>query len=508
MSSMKIEVVPDASTPAGGHAIIRLRGIGLLPPGSTFRIDPIDDMEGGPQSGWPSGELRPLETRQIADGVEFRVGPEVVDSPRLEPGTPVTISLPGSSLSGELVWPDLPVSSGAAVAAVVMSPSQMASELAAAERARLEVAAHPALKPTTAASPVLSSPSPVKASEYEFEAPPAESQPESQPSAPAAGEFDAGRVLHIPDPALAASANASTGRVAPSLPPLYAQNSTQKSSQNSTQDSQPSAERSRPYDKSLSRLAKSVATGPGDQAADAGLPTVLLKRTGDDKGGSIGISRGELRPGTIEGRVSPPQQPSRVMPFLAGASAAGLAAAAIIAVLMVRQTHAPIGMPGATGAGPTVAAGTKTGLADVFTAGYQSPRGEIATDVDLPTALRLADYNLHGIDRPVDRAEAEFWLKKAMSLTAGHSQLRWAMTQLGTLQAEPVTGTPDYEKARMLWEIAGANGDPIALCFLGTLAEFGLGAAADRTKALEYFKQSKDFGGCPNADEAIARLSK
>ena len=43
MTLMKIEVLPDTSTPAGGHAIIRLIGIGFLLPGATFRIDPIDD---------------------------------------------------------------------------------------------------------------------------------------------------------------------------------------------------------------------------------------------------------------------------------------------------------------------------------------------------------------------------------------------------------------------------------------------------------------------------------
>ena len=65
-----------------------------------------------------------------------------------------------------------------------------------------------------------------------------------------------------------------------------------------------------------------------------------------------------------------------------------------------------------------------------------------------------------------------------------------------------------YDKARMLWEISAANGDPVAMCFLGTLLEFGLGAPADRGKALDQYKRAKEFGGCPNADEAIARLSK
>ncbi len=147
-------------------------------------------------------------------------------------------------------------------------------------------------------------------------------------------------------------------------------------------------------------------------------------------------------------------------------------------------------------------------IADAFMAGPQSPRGEIATNIDLPTALRLADHNLHGVDRPIDRGEAEFWLKKAMALTASHTQLRWALTQLGALAAQPVSGEPDYEKARLLWEISAGNGDPVALCFLGTLAENGLGAPANRIQALQYYKRSKELGGCPSTDEAIARLSK
>jgi len=141
MTIMKIEVFPDLSHPAGGHAVIRLKGIALLPPGSTFRIDPIDDsLDDGDIEGWPHGDLSPLDTRQTPEGIELRVGPDVVDAPMLEPGTPVTISVPNSKLTAELIWPDLPLSSKAASAPVVMSPSQMAAELAANERAKIEAA--------------------------------------------------------------------------------------------------------------------------------------------------------------------------------------------------------------------------------------------------------------------------------------------------------------------------------------------------------------------------------
>lgn len=484
MSLMKIEVVPDTSTPSGGHAIIRLRGIALVPPGATFRIDPIDDDAEGPQPGWPSGDLKPLETRQTADGVEMRVGPEVVDAPLLEPGTPVTFSVPDADISAELVWPMLPVSQGKITPSMVMTPSQLAVELAAAERARVTAAAAPLATGKEPLTPVNGARH--KPAVLTMEA--AEAADHGVPDhGPAASAEDAVTLQEslFPQPA----------SVSPGLSLLSTNGA---------------PERARPADKSLSRLAKAVdRPEPPALAEDEGAMPAIVLKTANESAGQVDVSRGRLHPGTIDGTVSEPIAPSRVMPFLAGAAASGLVAAAVIAVLLFSGVRGPGGLlPAPSGAIGAAAGGTKIGIADVFSAGYQSPRGEVASDVDLPTALKLADYNLHGIDRPVDRAEAEFWLKKAMSLTASHSQIRWAMTQLGTLQAEPVAGPPDYEKARILWEIAASNGDPIAMCFLGAMLEFGLGQTADKARALEQFKRSKDFGGCPNSDEAIARLSK
>lgn len=494
MTMMKIEVIPDTSTPAGGHAIIRLRGVALLPPGATFRIDPIDDsLDNGDPASWPRGDLKPIETRQTPDGVEMRVGPDVVDATLLEPGTPVTISVPDGHVSAELVWPDIPLSASGSPTAVVMTPSQMAAEIASAERAKLEAAkvaeaskaadAMRALAIPPAANDTVAASSGETSNQV--------SVIEQHRMLAAARALEAALAVEPAATAPAALDLADSQARAPQPPAMAA-----------------SSDRGRDPDRSLSSLAKPPADR-ADQLAhmadrDSSLPAIILKRATEQA--ATPLAPTELRHDTIEGHVAPPASTSRLMPFLAGAGAAGLAAAVILAVLAVRNGSLPF--PTAGGVAPAGASLSKTTLADAFLAGTQSPRGEIATDVDLPTALRLADYNLHGIDRPVDRAEAEFWLKKAMSLTASHSQLRWAMTQLGTLSAEPVAGPPDYDKARMLWEISAANGDPVATCFLGTLLEFGLGAPADRTKALEAFKRSKELGGCPNTDEAIARLSK
>ena len=488
MTMMKIEVFPDTSTPAGGHAIIRLRGVALLPPGATFRIDPIDEaLDDGVPASWPRGNLKPIETRQTPDGIEMRVGPDVVDATLLEPGTPVTISVPDGHLSAELVWPDIPVSSGNAVAPVVMTPSQMATEIAAAERAKLSAAKAAEAAARAAAGKA------AKAKASAAAVPPNAVAP-TDPARTAVLEQQ--RMLAAARELEAALALGPDGIDGHGIPLPITTGSLFRP-----------AETMRETTRALSSLAKSPGERADQLAAmadrDTSLPAIVLKRASENA--ATPLSTGELRQETIEGKALPPLSPNRLVPFLAGAGAAGIAAAAIFAVTTLRSGSGPLPAPVATTLSNT---GTKTALADAFSAGTQSPRGELATDIDLPTALQLADYNLHGVDRPVDRAEAEFWLKKAMSLTASHSQLRWAMTQLGTLSAEPVAGSPDYEKARILWEISAANGDPVAMCFLGTLLEFGLGVPVDKAKALDAFKRSKDFGGCPNTDEAIARLNK
>lgn len=498
MTVTKIEVFPDTSQPMGGHAIIRLRGVAVWPPGATFRISPIDEtLSDGQEAGWPHGDLYPLKTRQTPDGIELLVGPEIVDAPLLEPGTPVTISVPDGHLSAELIWPELPVSSDAATAPVVMTPSQMAAELAATERAKTEAAnAAEAARAARAAAEraQLDQPAGKKVKPV---APASVS--EQQRMATATRELEAALAL---EPDAAKHMNGSGGKY-PSAPQPKA-----PSNANGTA----TVERQRTgTSSSLSSLSKPAdRVEPPVMPDDSGrsLPTIILKRINEKSASVVPTDQEptQLRRETIEGQVSTETARGRMMPFLAGAGAAGIAVAVVFALLAMRHTS---GNPvTGTDLSQASAAAHKSTLADAFTVGTQSPRGEIATDVDLPTALRLADYNLHGVDRPIDRAEAEFWLKKAMSLTASHSQIRWAMTQLGTLSAEPVTGAPDYDKARLLWEIAAANGDPIAMCFLGTLLEHGLGLAADKAKALDYFKNSKAAGGCPNSDEAIARLSK
>lgn len=135
-----------------------------------------------------------------------------------------------------------------------------------------------------------------------------------------------------------------------------------------------------------------------------------------------------------------------------------------------------------------------------------SPRGTEAGAVGLADALKRADQQLAG--SASDREEARFWLRKALSQGLGEQRLVWALTQLGTLYAAPSAGLPDYDSARTLWQLAAAQGDPVALCFLASLHENGLGTPKDQVRALVLYRNAKTNGGCRNVDQSIARLAK
>lgn len=133
MSAVSVEVVRD------GEAVIRLDGIFEVPPSTVFRIEPLD--EEGARAGWPAGDLKPMSVRVGERGVELLIGADVVDAPRLLPGTPVAISVPGAALRSELRWPSLPPSKGRRRGAAVVTGEKRAADIAArAEQQRAELA--------------------------------------------------------------------------------------------------------------------------------------------------------------------------------------------------------------------------------------------------------------------------------------------------------------------------------------------------------------------------------
>jgi hypothetical protein len=147
-------------------------------------------------------------------------------------------------------------------------------------------------------------------------------------------------------------------------------------------------------------------------------------------------------------------------------------------------------------------------LAEILDVPGTSARGLDASASDISQSLKHADESLYGGAGKADRDEARYWLRKSLSLGLGDARLVWALTQLGTLYASPGAGAPDYDAARVLWELASAKGDPVASCFLASLHEHGLGVPRDSAQALQLYRRSKANGGCRDVDKALARLSK
>ena len=134
-----------------------------------------------------------------------------------------------------------------------------------------------------------------------------------------------------------------------------------------------------------------------------------------------------------------------------------------------------------------------------------SPRGVNARDIGSGKSLENAQAALGGADAARDTEEGSFWLKRYLQGALGDDRTLRALTHLGSTYAEPVGRAPDYTKARLVWEMAGAMGDPVAMCLLGVMHENGLGLVRDKKKALPWFERAKKAGGCPDVDDSIAR---
>jgi len=190
---------------------------------------------------------------------------------------------------------------------------------------------------------------------------------------------------------------------------------------------------------------------------------------------------------------------SRLSPMTA--FTAGLIATSIILVIALFNVA------------PENTAGKQPSLSEIFMVEDTSPRGIDARGFDRDDAILLANQFVHGIERSSDKEEGAYWLRKALSLKLSNEQMTWALTQLGTIYATAAAGDatgnqPDYQSARMLWEMAGANGDPVSLCFVGRLYEYGLGVARNVATARANYERAQTLGGCPQLDAALARVGK
>ncbi len=146
-------------------------------------------------------------------------------------------------------------------------------------------------------------------------------------------------------------------------------------------------------------------------------------------------------------------------------------------------------------------------LVKVFATEPRSPLGRTSAGITREDALAFADRHLRGSDGwPMHRQEAAYWLKYATAGTVADPSLTWALTQLGSVFATADSGKADYRKARAVWHVAAALGDPIAYCFLGRMHEFGLGTARNDTTARHFYSRALSVGGCPGLAQSLSRL--
>ncbi len=442
MSAFQVAVVADETAPAAGTAVVRIAGLKAWPEDATLRILPIDEAAVPPKSdGWPWEAIRPLRVEVTAAGVDVVLGPEVVNSARLLPGTPITIKVGAANLEVEARWPSVTPTLRRRAGAVAMSASQLLTAKAEREKADRLAAAHRrdlaevAVKSARDAASAL-----------------------AEPAHPVArGQGDAGQLARLLPMRRTAT---------PPTDPLP--NPPSRADANSAQSS-------------LGQLAK---LGPPPPSNVVPMPQPQAPSIANRQSGLRGFAAGLATMAAVFAGITVAGPPSWLPPQLFGAHMA-VAGPAQIGVLDLQSV-----------------------FKDMAASGTQSPRRRSAANVDVATALSLADHSLRGDRTQAETEEAQFWLQRALSNSFGGPDVGWALTQLGTIYATAGTPHHSYVKAHTVWELAAAQGDPVAHCFLGALYEHGLGVAKDRKIARDHYLSADQLGACHSAKEAAARLSE
>lgn len=450
MSTIRVEVVDlgkaDAAAGSGGAAplaALRLHGDVALPVDPIFRIDPIDDaLLADDGGGWPAGPRRPLDVRRGSGYVDLLLGVDVLESPLLEAGTPVVIEVLGTPAIAELVWPEIAVRGARPRRPVILT-----EKLREAERREQEAAARAAIEEIEAAKRLAAD--------------------EAEARKRDAAEIAARRQRQLDDNLQrVANGDIEPGNVAVAR----------------------------------RRRGNLVALEGGANAGADHLRLVSPSET------AVTVAKSNLPMTTPQPKTSPPGILSGGKAWLA--FGAGLATALALVAGLVAWRLLPFGATSGGQITPDIAlasARSNGSLRSILATSGVSPRGRSAVGVDASTALALADSHLHGVELARDPGEAAFWLRHALSLPLEPETMRWALTQLGTLLAAPDGFEPDYVKARLLWEVASALGDPVAMCFNASLYEYGLGVPKHRALANALYERARNAGGCTGLDEALAR---
>ena len=446
MGRITIEAFEDRTRADGGHAVILLMGLKAVPSPPAFRLRPAGlepDVE--LPFAWPEGDLLPTTARVTSRGVELVVGPDIAENPLMIAGCAVEISLPDAGMHGEFLWPAIQPMARPKRRSIVGRASQRDERL-------------DPVRPAERLARSLAS-----------TAPP---QSDPRPDAVVRTEGKARAEIH-----------------------------------------QQPASRSEPINtrKDLTAMSDSLHDAQSENAPSP-VQANQQKRESTEfvtfyphaRGGRLKTDKNS-RPGVSADLTA-------VMPVTPGGMAAAIVAGVVIVqgllyMLQGGPSVIPATIPTASVATiESVATATQADqLFEAFVSSPTSPRGVNARDVPGTRALETAQTLLLALDGARDTEEGAFWLKRYLQGAIGDERTLRALTHLGSSYAEPTSRSPDYAKARLVWEMAGALGDPVAMCLLGVVHENGLGVARDKKKALPWYERAKKAGGCPDVDESIAR---
>ncbi len=481
MKHVEVEAVEDRSRAEGGHAVILLRGVERLPGQVRFRLRPADaDAVPSEVATALAGDLSPIAVEATNDGLALSIGPQLTELQGLVPGTQMVIALPDAGVQGEFAWPAVAPSSrprrrnimirrraGDPFPGTVADPRHVPAVVqdAAGEPpvdavdqgrgavgpAAPGVAAEPARSPAPARRPIVVT----------------SAVPRRPPAAETAG----------PAPVGGAAPTAAVA-VAPSL-----------SVDQAAAIAEPAAKPAPP------QVQPSANPVPSHGTAGTSLPTARA---------------------TLPSRVEPVLRPATPrlprlprLPLTLGgrkisaASAAAMAVAVLVGGqivalraldLSITRRSQPAAVPTPTAVPATFAPGQQRSIYEIIAAGPRSPRGLAADGVSPAKALQTAHALLHGPESNRDPEEAIYWLKRYLAGTSGADHARIALTQLGTAYVQPIRGKRDFSSARLAWELAGALGDPVAMCFLGAIHEHGLGVAPARQLATIWYDRAAAVG--------------
>lgn len=552
LRTLTVQAYEDLSRPEGGHAIIVVHGLAQGPDGAgdklAFRLRPLD---GGAAAPWFDGG-KAISARTTDDGVELVVGPDIADSEVLLPGTVVEIEFPKARCRGEFLWPNIAPTLRPKRRSIVVGRGKRNGEAQGEREKGREKERGEETTLQIDPSQANDKPAGERANATTTSAS-ARSNPASGPAV-AAAPTEALADVGTSDASGAGSAASGVTASANGAAQPAAREAVNAAQYNGPAGANGPARANGSYPSQ----PPAMTNPPAQVAAAAPVETIGLsaatdkaapKRQAAATAVHIAAEHQNIQSGSGSQHVTQERRPSR--PPQGNTSPMVVMAAIVLATLgasylFTRQPAGPMsdGVVPAPPAGTVMAqvstsiaaedmttskaamsapssprgpaqakasapaAGTSgesaVSLFDLLSSGATSPRGVGAAGVDAAIALEKANAALRGPGR--DAEEGSYWLKRFIKSSVSDERTVRVLSQLGSSYAEPLGRPPDYVKARLLWEIASAAGDPVAMCFLGLVHENGLGTKRDMKHALEWYERSKSAGGCPNVEEAIARV--